>query len=85
MFRVGPSQDVASVFKDGVLKSTAGPEKRPALLSRKTNGPERTVHAAIRTGGHAPEPIETGDARHVTDFFGWNPFVIDGNAETLCA
>ena len=59
MFGIRPTQYVARIFQQRVLKTGTGAEERSLLLAGKTDRPQCAVDVAVWAGGHAPETVET--------------------------
>jgi hypothetical protein len=53
-------ENVARELDDRVLEATSGADERNPALSRVAYGRERSVHAAVGTGGRDPEPVVLG-------------------------
>ncbi len=83
MLGIGPTQDVARVLNDRVLKSSARSEKRPPILTRKSNRNQSARHAAIGARGYTPEPAEVLHARRVHDLLSWNPVELNMDAHFI--
>lgn len=57
VFGVVNAGDIPGVFQYGVLKPPACSEKRHSCLAGKSNSPQCSGHAHIRTAGRTPQGI----------------------------
>lgn len=64
MVGIDPTENVAGVLDDGVLKSTTCTKEGNPRFPGVTDGKKCAVHAAVRRGGDAPDAIES---RHGLD------------------
>jgi hypothetical protein len=83
VLRITPSQYVAGVFHDGVLKATACSEERAARLTGKPDRAQGTFHVSIGAARNAPQTIDSANSLDIEDFVGGNPLEVQANPELI--
>src|SRR5262245_55072176 len=77
MLGVRPSQGVARILEDGVLKSATRPEEWETGFTRVSNRQQCALHAAVGTRRYAPQPIARREALNSSNLLCRNPFPLE--------
>lgn len=78
MYRIGPTQNIARIFQNRVLKTAAGTEERTPLFAGKANGAQCALFTFVGAGRYAPKTIVENECCVDVDLIGDQPIELHG-------